>query len=201
MNDIRAQLASIDAAGSYARAAERFLRAADDDGLLDVGWATVDSPYGALTVAVTSRGLARIAFGPAEPVLFEVSEAISPRVLESPRRTATVRRQLDEYFEGERRSFDLALDLAAVHGFRLEVLQHLGEVPYGETTTYAELAEISGRPRAFRAVGSTMATNPVPIVLPCHRVLPSSGGVGNYGGGVAMKRSLLTLEGIDPDQL
>lgn len=170
---------------------------AADRGLLDVAFSHHPSPFGDLLVAVTPAGVATVAYSDFDAVLVRLAERVSPRVLESAAPTDELRRQLDEYFDRRRQDFDLALDLSLVGGFRVEVLEHLAAVPYGETTTYADLAAESGRPRAYRAVGSAMATNPVAIVLPCHRVLPSSGGLGNYGGGVETKRRLLELEGVE----
>jgi methylated-DNA-[protein]-cysteine S-methyltransferase len=178
-----------------------FLLAAEGSDLVDVAYAMHDSPFGELLVAATPRGLAAVSLRDHEETLDRLARRVSPRLLEAPARTDAVRRELDEYFEGNRTRFELELDLSLAGGFRLDVLHELDRVPYGETTTYGELARQAGRPRAFRAVGTTMATNPIALVLPCHRVLPSGGGLGNYGGGVEMKRSLLELEGIDTEDL
>jgi methylated-DNA-[protein]-cysteine S-methyltransferase len=136
-----------------------------------------------------------ISYRDADATLAVLSERLSPRVLELPRRLDDARRQLDEYFAGDRTDFDLELDLALSAGFRRKVLGHLGRVPYGEVVTYKYLAVKSGSPGASRAVGSTMATNPIPIVLPCHRVLGSSGSLTGYAGGLDRKEQLLRLEG------
>ena len=180
------------------RAAERAAARALDEGLADVAYATLDSPLGRLLVASTKRGLVRVSFHTEQhdDVLNELVVRISPRVFEAPARLDEVRRELDEYFEGERKSFDLALDWQLSRGFRSEVLHKLHEnVPYGETATYAEMAADAGRPRAYRAAGSAMGSNPIPVVVPCHRVVASGGGLGGYGGGLDMKRFLLKLEG------
>jgi len=164
--------------------------------LLDVAHRTVDSPYGALLVAATDSGLVRLAFAGEDhaAVLDRLATLISPRVLAAPRRLDPVARQLDEYFAGRRRGFDLPVDLRLARGFRREVLDHLREVPYGRTSTYTQLAAAAGRPRAVRAVGSACATNPVPIVVPCHRVVRTDGTIGQYLGGTEVKRALLALE-------
>lgn len=175
---------------------------AREAGLLDVAFTHHPSPFGDLLVAATPNGVVAVAYSREDDeTLTRLADRVSPRILESAGPTDELRRQLDEYFERRRRVFELPIDLALAGGFRAEVLAHLAEVPYGQTTTYADLAAESGRPRAYRAVGTTMATNPIAIVLPCHRVLPSSGGLGNYGGGVATKRSLLALEGVEVAEL
>jgi methylated-DNA-[protein]-cysteine S-methyltransferase len=170
-------------------------RQAEADGLLDVAWTLTDSPVGPLTLAATPAGLVRIAFGHEDAVLEELADRVSPRVLESPARLDDVRRQLDEYFEGRRHEFDVDLDWSLSHGFRRTVLHKLVEVPYGHTLSYKELAELAGNPKASRATGTAMATNPLPLVVPCHRVLRSGGNLGGYGGGLDAKVWLLRLEG------
>jgi methylated-DNA-[protein]-cysteine S-methyltransferase len=169
---------------------------ADTAGLLDVGYRTVDSPVGSLLVAATSVGLVRIAYAVEghDAALQALADEISPRVLHRPARLDTAVRQLDEYFAGQRRRFDLPLDWRLSAGFRRTVLHRLPEIPYGETATYAALAAMAGRPRAIRAVGSACATNPLPVVVPCHRVVRSDGTVGGYLGGVEAKAALLALE-------
>jgi methylated-DNA-[protein]-cysteine S-methyltransferase len=180
-----------------ARAAERAAARASDEGLADVTYTTVDSPIGPLLVAATDRGLVRVSFRQErhDDVLNDLVVRISPRVLEAPGELDEVRRELEQYFEGDRRSFELPLDWRLSRGFRCEVLRKLVRVPYGETATYAEMAIRAGRPRAYRAAGSACGSNPMPIVVPCHRVVPSGGGLGNYGGGVDVKKYLLELEG------
>lgn len=173
------------------------LAAADREGLVDVAVATTDTPIGRLWLAATPVGLVRVGF-PREGDSFvdEVARSVSPRVAELPSRLDEVRRQLDEYFAGSRRTFDLEVDLRLSRGFRRTVLERLlAEIGYGQTLSYLELAERAGSPRASRAVGSAMATNPVPIVVPCHRVLRSGGQLGGYGGGLEVKRFLLAHEG------
>ena len=172
------------------------IAAADREGLVDVAFSVVDSPVGDLLVAVTPQGLVRLAFYP-EHVLDELAERISPRVVEAPFRLDPVRRELDEYFEGRRRAFDLTLDWSLTKGFRRRVLEATARIPAGQVTTYGALAAQVGKPSASRAVGGAVGSNPVAIVVPCHRVLPASGGVGNYGGGPERKLFLLELEHAD----
>jgi methylated-DNA-[protein]-cysteine S-methyltransferase len=169
---------------------------ADEHGVLDVTYRTVDSPFGALLVAATATGVVRIAFAVEghDAVLQAVADTVSPRILATSRRVDPVARQLDEYFAGRRRHFEVPLDLRLAHGFRREVLDRLLEIPYGRTESYAEVARSTGSPRAVRAVGSACSHNPVPLVVPCHRVVRSDGTIGNYLGGTAMKKALLVLE-------
>ena len=174
----------------------RFREAATTLGLVDVGFDIVDSPVGDLLVAASDRGVASIWFDP-DPAddLERLARIGGPRVLRSPRSVDDARRELDEYFAGKRRSFDLPLDLRALPPFTVEVLDALARVPYGETTTYGALAQRVGRPRAARAVGTVMNRNRIPIVLPCHRVVGSSGNLTGYAGGLDRKITLLELEG------
>jgi methylated-DNA-[protein]-cysteine S-methyltransferase len=171
------------------------LARADAAGLVDVAWAVEDSPIGPLTLAATPVGVVRVGFRTDDEVLSELAAAVSPRVVHLPGRLDDLRRQLDEYFAGRRRQFDVALDRRLSHGYRRTVLEALSQVPYGETVSYKDLAERTGNPKASRAVGTAMATNPIPIVVPCHRVLRSGGALGGYGGGVETKVWLLQLEG------
>jgi methylated-DNA-[protein]-cysteine S-methyltransferase len=176
----------------------RLAERAAADGLLDVAYASVDSPLGPLVVATTPRGLVRVAYtepGAQDEVLEDLAARVSPRMLEAPERLDEARRELDEYFAGRRRAFDLALDLRALPSFTVSVLGALARVPYGETTTYGELASRVGHPKAARAVGTVMNRNRIPIVLPCHRVVGSTGDLTGYGGGLDRKRTLLELEG------
>ena len=175
---------------------ERLATEADAEGLVDVGYRTVDSPVGSLLLAATANGLVRIAYAIEEhdAVLQALSDGISPRVLHRPARLDAAARQLDEYFSGRRRRFDLALDWRLSSGFRGTVLHHLPDIPYGRTATYADVAAMAGRPKASRAVGSACATNPLPVVVPCHRVVRSDGALGGYLGGVEVKAALLRLE-------
>jgi methylated-DNA-[protein]-cysteine S-methyltransferase len=165
--------------------------------LLDIAYRTVDSALGPLLLAATPLGLLRVAFANEDhdSVLQNLSARISPRVLEAPTRLDPVARQLEEFFAGRRHGFDVALDWSLSHGFRRTVLEHLNtDIGYGNTTSYATLARLSGSPKAVRAVGTACATNPIPIVVPCHRVIRSDGAVGAYRGGPAAKRVLLDLE-------
>jgi methylated-DNA-[protein]-cysteine S-methyltransferase len=174
----------------------RFRDAAAAEGLLDVAYDLVDTPLGRLLVAVTDRGLCEISYDPdADREAEALARAFGARVLRSPRPTDDARRQLDEYFAGERRAFDLPVDLRLARDFGRAVLEELGRVPYGELTTYGTLAARAGRPRAARAVGMVMNRNPMPIVLPCHRVIGSTGSLVGYAGGLERKRTLLELEG------
>lgn len=165
--------------------------------LLDIAYRTVDSAIGPLLLAATPRGLVRLAFANEghDSVLLTLSQRISPRMLESPARLDPVVRQLDEYFAGRRQHFDVPLDWTLSQGFRRTVLEHLNtDVAFGTTASYATLARLAGSPKAVRAVGTACATNPTPIVVPCHRVIRSDGAVGSYRGGPAAKRVLLDLE-------
>jgi methylated-DNA-[protein]-cysteine S-methyltransferase len=172
----------------------RFRAAAAAAGLLDVAYDLVDSPLGPLLVAATERGLCRISFDPEPEAEAEaLARRYGLRVLRAP--LEEPRRELDEYFEGRRETFDLAIDLTATPAFNRRVLEELARVPYGATTTYGRLAQLVERPRAARAVGTVMNRNPVPIVLPCHRVVGSTGKLVGYGGGLHRKEQLLRLEG------
>jgi methylated-DNA-[protein]-cysteine S-methyltransferase len=174
---------------------EAAIERADAEGLVDVAWMVDDTPVGPLTLAATPVGIVRIEFGHDDGVLERLAADVSPRVLRLPRRLDMARRQLDEYFAGRRQTFDLPLDRRLSHGYRLTVLEELSRVPFGRTVSYKDLAERTGNPKASRAVGSAMATNPIPIVVPCHRVLRTGGDLGGYGGGLPTKVWLLQLEG------
>ncbi|HEX6655745.1 MAG TPA: methylated-DNA--[protein]-cysteine S-methyltransferase [Candidatus Limnocylindria bacterium] len=180
------------------RLAAELGRRAADAGLADVAYGSMDSPVGDLLVAVTERGLVRVAFSSevADDVLAELASRVSPRVLRLPARTDEVRRELDEYFAGSRRRFDVPVDWSLVRGFAQGVLRATARVPFGQTTTYRQMAEAAGSPRASRAAGNALGSNPIPIVVPCHRVLHSGGGLGGYAGGLDRKKALLTLEGV-----
>jgi methylated-DNA-[protein]-cysteine S-methyltransferase len=175
---------------------EALVQRAERDGLLDVAYRTVDSPVGRLLVASTPEGLVRLAFDhdDLDDVLADLADRVSPRVLRAPRRLDEVARELDEYFAGRRRTFDVPVDLRLARGFRRGVLEHLVTIPFGATESYAEVATGVGNPKAMRAVGTACATNPIALVVPCHRVVRSDGSIGNYGGGVDAKRLLLALE-------
>jgi methylated-DNA-[protein]-cysteine S-methyltransferase len=184
-------------AGDLDRAVGKLLARAQSDDLIDVAYAYVDSPFGRMMVAGTDRGIVRVAFPhrPFDALLEQIAEVISPRVLEAPERLDEVRRQLDAYFEGNRRDFDLPLDWRLTHGFQNRAQHAIARIPYGETRNYSWIAKQAGNPRAFRAAGAACGANPLPPIVPCHRVVPAGGGVGNYGGGPEMKRALLELEG------
>jgi methylated-DNA-[protein]-cysteine S-methyltransferase len=167
-------------------------------GLLDVAYARLDSPVGTLVLASTGEGLARLAYideGQEEAVMEDIAYRLSPRMLSAPRRLDAPRRELDEYFAGRRRTFDLTLDLRLLSAFTRRVLSATAAIPYGEVATYKEVATAAGSPRGSRAAGNALGSNPLPIVLPCHRVLHSGGGLGGYTGGLARKRTLLAIEG------
>jgi len=181
---------------ALARLRARLAEQADTDDLLDVAYRTMDSPVGPLLLAATPTGLVRVAFECEnhDEVLVELSTAISPRVLRSSRRVDDVARQIDEYFAGGRRLFEVPVDLQLSKGFRRAVLTHLLEIPYGVTESYTAVARSAGNPKAVRAAGSACATNPIPLVVPCHRVVRTDGTYGQYRGGPAAKHMLLTLE-------
>jgi methylated-DNA-[protein]-cysteine S-methyltransferase len=169
---------------------------AADTGLLEVAYRTIDTPVGALLLAATERGLVRVAYDREdhEQVLAALAAMVSPRILQAPARLDPAAAQLEEYFAGRRTAFDLTLDRRLSRGFRLAVLEHLPEIAYGRTESYAEVARATGNAAAVRAVGSACATNPLPVVVPCHRVLRSDGSLGGYIGGLEAKRALLHLE-------
>lgn len=179
-----------------ARLHARLVTAADAEDLLDVAYRTVDSPVGSLLLAATSTGLVRIAYEREgfDAVLATLAARVSPRVLQSSRRVDPAARELEEYFAGRRTTFDLPLDLSLSSGFRRTVQRYLPQIGYGRTASYGEVARIVGNPRASRAVGTACATNPLPIVVPCHRVLRGDGSLGGYLGGPEAKTTLLTLE-------
>jgi methylated-DNA-[protein]-cysteine S-methyltransferase len=169
------------------------------EGLLDVAYATVDSPLGPLVVATTPRGLVRLAYtgsGGEDEVVEELAGKLSPRILEAPERLDDARRELEEYFEGHRAGFDLPIDWSLAHGFSGKVLCQTARIGFGETSTYAEVASRAGSPRAVRAAGNALGANPIPVVVPCHRVLRTGGALGGYTGGVERKQFLLRLEGV-----
>jgi methylated-DNA-[protein]-cysteine S-methyltransferase len=168
-------------------------------GLLDVAYATFDSPLGTLLLAATPHGLVRLAYlgyEDEDETLEQLAARVSPRVLASPGRLDQPRRELDQYFAGRRREFDLPLDWRLTRGFARRVLEATAAIPYGATATYKQVAAAAGNDRAFRAAGNALGSNPIPIVVPCHRILHSGGGLGGYTGGVDKKRRLLAVEGI-----
>ncbi len=183
-----------DAAISSLRA--RLAGHADAQGLLDVAYRTLDTPIGTLLLAATPRGLVRVAFGTegVDDVLQSLADKVSPRILSAPRRLDLVATELEEYFAGRRRTFDVPLDHRLSSGFRATVHRFLPQIGYGSTRSYREVAELVGNPRAVRAVGTACATNPLPVVVPCHRVLRTDGSLGGYLGGAAAKAALLALE-------
>jgi methylated-DNA-[protein]-cysteine S-methyltransferase len=176
---------------------DRLVREAQTAGLLDVAYRTIDSPVGPLLLAATARGLVRVAYGceDHEKVLERLARDLSPRILHAPERLDGAAKEIDEYFAGLRHRFDLPVDLSLTGGFRSLVLTRLRAISYGQTASYRTIAVAVGNPKAVRAVGTACATNPLPIVVPCHRVVRSDGSIGQYVGGVDAKRALLTLEG------
>jgi len=174
----------------------RLAVAAEREGILDVAYRVLDAPVGPLLVAATERGLIRVAYAREDhdAVLQQLADKVSPRILHAPGRLDTAARELDEYFAGTRQDFDIPLDWRLSAGFRSTVLHHLHEIGYGRTASYAAVAKLAGSPKAVRAVGTACATNPLPVVVPCHRVVRSDGAMGGYLGGVEAKRLLLDLE-------
>jgi methylated-DNA-[protein]-cysteine S-methyltransferase len=185
------------------RAVQGLLARAEGDGLIDVAYAEIGSPFGELLIARTDRGVVRVALPThrgnqrsRDEVLEELAQLVSPRILESPKRLDEERRELEDYFEGRRHEFDVPVDWSLTSpGFRSRALHAVARIPYGRTKTYAEIARAAGNQRAFRAAGTACGYNPIPLIVPCHRVVQSGGGIGNYGGGPEMKRALLDLEG------
>ena len=186
---------AVDAAALGARFAAR----AAADGLAEVAFATLDTPVGRVVAAATRRGLARLAYedanGGVEAVLAHLAGRLSPRIVEAPARLEGARRQLVEYFAGRRERFELDVDLALAAPFARRILAATARVPFGQTRTYGEIAAAAGSPAASRAAGNALGANPVPIVVPCHRVLRAGGGLGGYTGGLERKERLLSLEG------
>ena len=201
MSDLLRGLRSTDVDAASRRAADALVEGARRRGLVDVAFGTVDSPLGSITVFVTKTGLVRMTY-PEERmdrVFEEVVDVVSPRVLEDPKGTDRARRELDAYFEGRLRRFRLPIDWAFVsQGFFRRVLEATARIPFGSVSTYGDVALRAGSPRAARAAGNALHDNPVPIVVPCHRVVPASGGIGKYGGDEWRKAWLLRLEGAVP---
>ena len=179
---------------SLNRLAER----AGEEGLLDVAYTRADSPFGPLLLATTRRGLVRVGLPNQDPdeLLADLAERVSPRVLEAPAPLDDARRELDLYFGGKLTGFDLRLDWRLTDGFRARVQRAIARIPYGQTRSYTQMAKSAGNERAVRAAGTACGSNPLPLVVPCHRVLRSGGGLGGYGGGLPMKEALLRLEGV-----
>jgi methylated-DNA-[protein]-cysteine S-methyltransferase len=196
MIDIEQQLreAALDLPTDVPPLAER----AAEEGLLDVAYTSVDSPLGPLVVAATPKGLVRVSyteFRGEDDVLEDLARRVSPRVLEAPAKLDPVRRELDEYFDGHREDFDIPIDWSYLAGFTREVLRATAAIPFGDVSTYAGVAEAAGSPRAVRAAGNALGANPMPVVVPCHRVLRTGGALGGYTGGLERKEFLLRLEG------
>jgi methylated-DNA-[protein]-cysteine S-methyltransferase len=180
-----------------AQAAQRVAERAIEEGLVDVSYAAVDSPFGSLLAASTEQGLVRLAFPEesVDTVLERLAARLSPRIVEAPSAPQPLLRELDEYFAGRRREFELDLDWSLIGPFGRRVLQVTSDIPYGGVLSYAEVAAEAGSPRGSRAAGNALGSNPIPIVIPCHRVLRTGGSLGGYGGGLDRKRFLLELEG------
>jgi methylated-DNA-[protein]-cysteine S-methyltransferase len=178
-------------------ATAKLLRRAEREGLVEVAYATMDSPFGELFLAATEQGVVKVGLPnlPIDTIPEELATLISPRVLEAPKRLDPARRELDAYFNGKLKRFDIPVDWRLARGFADKVLHVVGSIPYGETLSYGQVASEAGNPRAFRAAGTACGSNPVPLIVPCHRVVQASGDPGNYGGGPEMKRELLKLEG------
>jgi len=179
-------------------AIDRLKTRAAEEGLLDVAYTTADSPFGPLLLAQTKRGLVRVGLPnqDCDVLLANLAARVSPRVLEAPAQLDDVRRELDLYFEGRLDRFDLPLDWRLSGGFRQRVLRAIDRIPYGQTRSYTEMARKAGNERAVRAAGTACGSNPIPLVVPCHRVLRTGGALGGYGGGLPMKQGLLELEGV-----
>jgi len=179
-------------------AIDRFTARAAEEGMLDVAYTRADSPFGPLLLAKTKRGLVRVGLPnqDTDELLVDLAERVSPRVLEAPQALDEARRELDLYFEGKLDSFDLPLDWRLSGGFRQRVLRAINRIPYGQTRSYTEMARKAGNERAVRAAGTACGSNPIPLVVPCHRVLRTGGALGGYGGGLPMKEALLQLEGV-----
>jgi methylated-DNA-[protein]-cysteine S-methyltransferase len=179
------------------RAARAFRERAAHEYLIDIAYGWVDTPVGRMLVAATNMGLLRLGFESerVDGTLAELARKVSPRILLDERRLEKIRRQLGEYFEGRRRVFDMPLDRSLIRGFHRHVLDATERIPYGAVSTYREVAERAGNPRASRAAGNALGSNPIPIVIPCHRVVRTGHGLGGYGGGLDRKQLLLDLEG------
>jgi len=191
----RARHASVREAA--AQGAARFVKAAEKENLVDVVFARVDSPFGELLVASTPKGVVQLSLHGYDQneTLEELARKVSPRMFESQKGLDPVRKQLDEYFAGKRRTFDVDLDWQLSHGFALRVLKATARIPYGKVSSYREMAEKAGNVRATPAAGNALGGNAIPVIVPCHRVLRTGGGLGGYGGGLPMKEALLKLEG------
>ena len=182
--------------GDLRRLHDRLVTAAEADGILDIGYTTIDSPVGPLLLAATAQGLVRVAYQieDHDRVLALLASRISPRIMRAPRRLDAAAREIGEYFAGRRTEFDLPVDFSLSRGFRQQVQRQLPRIGFGNTRSYGQVAAMVGHPKAVRAVGTACATNPLPIVVPCHRVVRADGSAGGYAGGAEAKRALLALE-------
>ncbi|ORV84307.1 methylated-DNA--[protein]-cysteine S-methyltransferase [Mycolicibacterium iranicum] len=185
-----------DESDTLRRLHDQLVASAEPSGLLDVAYRTIDSPVGTLLLAATPAGLVRVAFDVEDhdTVLNRLAKALSPRILHAPAKLDAVAHQLDDYFAKRRKTFDIAVDLSLAAGFRRSVVEHLRDIGYGQRESYAQVAAAVGSPRAVRAVGTACAHNPLPVVIPCHRVVRSDGTAGQYIGGPLAKTALLELE-------
>lgn len=194
MNYLESSLANLgDLSGPAAAAAHRFVDGAV--GMVDIAYTTMDSPIGALLLAATPEGLIRVGFDNETEVLDDLADRVSPRILEYPVRLAGARKELEEYFASRRDRFEMALDWALIGGFRRRILEVTARIPFGSVSTYQDVAGRAGQPKGARAAGQALGGNPIPVVIPCHRVLRSGGGMGGYAGGTDRKEFLLRLEG------
>ena len=194
MNDLETALGNLGDLGiPAASAARRFVGEAGE--MVDIAYTTIDSPLGELIIAATPRGLLRIGFENETGVLDDLAERVSPRILEYPARLERIRHELGEYFTGRRDRFEVPLDWGLIDGFRRRVLTVTAQIPYGGVATYQDVARRAGQPRGARAAGQALGGNPIPVIIPCHRVVRSGGGMGGYGGGTDRKEFLLRLEG------
>jgi methylated-DNA-[protein]-cysteine S-methyltransferase len=195
-DDVTVLLSTPVDAGTLSRLHRRLEQEAEQADLIDVAYTTVDSPLGKLLLAATLKGLVRVAYASEDHdrVLETLGQKLSLRILRAPKRLDVVAREIDEYFAKRRQVFDVNLDLSLSHGFRQLVQTHLPEIGYGQTRSYRQVAELVGNPKAVRAVGTACATNPLPVVVPCHRVLRTDGTLGGYIGGLEAKTALLNLE-------
>lgn len=205
---IRRALRDAGGAVDFERAKRAFSTRATDEGLVEVAYASVDSPFGEMLLAATDRGVVKLALPShaghelkPDLVLTELAKTVSPAVLEAPARLDPARRELDAYFEGKLTRFGVPVDWRLAKGFTDKVLHQVARIPYGHMLSYGDVAAKAGNPRAFRAAGTACGANPVPLIVPCHRVVQASGDPGNYGGGPEMKRALLELEGALPPEL
>ena len=198
MTDVKKGLAGMKKSpGVSPDAKERLAKSADRSGLLDVAFTTVDSPFGELVVAATKKGLVHVAYPGDRDPLEHIARTVSPRLMENPKRLDGVRRELDRYFDGRLEDFTVPIDWAFARGFAGRVLKATARIPFGRVSTYRDVARKAGNVKATRAAGNALGSNPMPIVVPCHRVLRSGGGLGGYTGGLDRKVFLLELEGFE----